>query len=167
MVCGNSCGGGSGAPGRLGEPAAESPESAILAVEQVAHGASAGFVGFLRSLALVGVHGAFRCGGGSFFGAASGTPVGEAGFIRLQFEFFGADSADSERESHSNNILQGTSGSMQQSVRLRQRRAIGNLSGWLFWPVWAAAQSNGRSHRPQTVRFDRREFGSAWLSAWV
>lgn len=74
--------------------------SAIFAVEEVAHGSPARFIGFGSGFAFIGVDGLgdYRVGGFGF--AAGWAAIGEAGFIRLQLELFAADSTDSDRESH-------------------------------------------------------------------
>jgi hypothetical protein len=73
---------------------------AILAVKQVAHGCSARFVRLRESFAFVGVHGPLGFGAGRFGFAAGGAAIGEAGLIRLQLEFLGADGADFDRKCH-------------------------------------------------------------------
>jgi hypothetical protein len=59
---------------------------AVLAIEKVSHGFPASFVGFLLSLALVGVRGRLRFRTGCFGLAALWAAIGKAGLIRLQLE---------------------------------------------------------------------------------
>jgi hypothetical protein len=73
---------------------------AVLAIEQVAHGLSAGVTHFTGSLALVGIHLTLGRWSGGFGGTAIRANVGEAGFIRLQLELFRADGADFCWENH-------------------------------------------------------------------
>jgi len=73
---------------------------AILAIEKVAHGLPAGFVGLADGLAFVGVHAAFAAGLHGFGGAALGAAIGETGFVRFQLELFGADDTGFDRERH-------------------------------------------------------------------
>src|ERR1700722_16965784 len=80
---------------------------AVLAVEEVAHGSSAGFVRFHLYFAVVGGRALLLCGGGVRF-AARRTAVGEAGFVGLQLELLGTDGANSERESHPNIMIQAS-----------------------------------------------------------
>jgi hypothetical protein len=61
---------------------------AVFTVEEVAHGFSASFVGFLSAMAFVRVHLALRIGLGSFRVAASGAAIREARLIRFQLELF-------------------------------------------------------------------------------
>jgi len=72
----------------------------ILAVEKVAHRPSPRFVRFYQSLAFVGVHAVLRQRGRLFGFAARWAAVGKAGLVRLQFELFPADSANSDRKYH-------------------------------------------------------------------
>src|ERR1700683_4789016 len=74
--------------------------SAVLAVEQIAHGPSASLVRFAHALALVGIHAALGYGSSIVVLATLGAAVGEARFVGLQLEFFPADGADFDRESH-------------------------------------------------------------------
>jgi hypothetical protein len=77
---------------------------AVLAVEEVAHGLTAGIVRFFGGGAFVGGHAALGCGTGRFGGArflcALGAAVGEARFIRLQLELLVADGADFDGKRH-------------------------------------------------------------------
>jgi hypothetical protein len=76
------------------------PALAVFAIEEVAHGLTAGFVGFFCGLAFVGVHAIF-CGGVVCFGfAALGTAVGKAGFVGFELELLFADSADFDGKRH-------------------------------------------------------------------
>src|SRR5882757_7443347 len=74
--------------------------SAVLAIEQIAHGLAPSLVRFLLRLALVGVHAAFGGGFGGFRLATRRAAIGKTGFARLQFELFPAHGADFNRESH-------------------------------------------------------------------
>jgi hypothetical protein len=61
---------------------------AVLAVEEVAHGLSAGFVSLRLGFAVVGGCGLLLCGSGRIGFTARGAAVGEAWFVRLQLELF-------------------------------------------------------------------------------
>jgi len=81
------------------------PRSAVFAVEEVAHGLTAGFVRLFGGLAFVGGHAAPGRGVGWFGGVrlllgALGAAVGEAGFVWFQLELFFADGADFDGERH-------------------------------------------------------------------
>ncbi len=86
---------------------------AVLAVQQVAHGPSASFVGFRHTFAFVGVYTALGCGFSLFRFAAFRAAVGEAGLIRFQFELLRAHGADSDRECHANTMIRRAVGSGQ------------------------------------------------------
>ena len=73
--------------------------SAVLAVEEVAHGLTAGFVGFPGGLAFFCAHAARGCGAARFF-CALGAAVGEAGFVGFELELLFADGADFDGERH-------------------------------------------------------------------
>lgn len=79
---------------------------AILAVEKVAHGVSAGFVNFLCGLAIGGVPGTLSRGSGGFLCAAGRTAIGEAGFVWSELELFGTNGAGSERKCHLATMIQ-------------------------------------------------------------
>jgi hypothetical protein len=78
---------------------------AVLAIEEVAHGLTTGFVRFSCVLEFVGVLAAFGSGFGLFGGAAVGAAVGEAGFVGLQFELLFADDADFDGERHFGSMI--------------------------------------------------------------
>jgi len=61
---------------------------AVLAVEQVAHGSSPGFIRLGQTLAFVGVDPPLRRGLGLLGRAASWAAIGESGFIRLELKLF-------------------------------------------------------------------------------
>jgi hypothetical protein len=73
---------------------------AILAVEQVAHRSSAGFVHFFHRLAFASVYAPLRFWFSPVGFAARWAMAGEARFIRLQFELLGANDADSDGKCH-------------------------------------------------------------------
>jgi len=87
--------------------------SAILAVEEVAHGLSASFVRFFQGFAFVGVHALLGRGGNGIGLAARGAAIGEAGFIGLQLELCGADGAHSDGKRHPANMIQRTGNSLE------------------------------------------------------
>ncbi len=74
--------------------------SAVLAVEQVAHGSAAGFIRLTLRLAIEGVGEAFTGGRGGFGSTAFRTAIGETGFIRFELKLFRADGTDSDRKRH-------------------------------------------------------------------
>jgi hypothetical protein len=77
----------------------------ILAVKELAHGLPPSLVRFTQSLALVGVHAALSDGESWFGATALWATVGESGFVGLQLEFFRADGADFDGESHLRSII--------------------------------------------------------------
>lgn len=76
-------------------------QSTVLAVEQVAHRVPAGGVGLLVRLPSVG---SVRVFIGGLLLAARWATVGEAGFARLQFEFFSASNAGFDGIAHDNSL---------------------------------------------------------------
>jgi hypothetical protein len=83
----------------------DSARLAILAIKQLFHGPPACLVGFALHLAFVGIQGALGDGVIRVRLTTGRTAVGEAGFVRLQLEFFRAEDADFYRERHNNPIL--------------------------------------------------------------
>ncbi len=62
---------------------------AVLAIEKITHRLPPRFVGFTRSLPLIGVHALFRAGIITRFGStALGATVSKAGLVRLQLKLF-------------------------------------------------------------------------------
>lgn len=74
---------------------------AVFPVEEIAHGATPGVVGFALRPAVAGVHLRFGCRLGSFRGAAVGATVGETRLARLQLKLLRTDSADLDGIRHS------------------------------------------------------------------
>lgn len=131
MDCRNFGSGGSGAAGGISR-ADGIPLLAVFAVEKIAHGASARFVGFLQGLALVGIQASLRRGCGEFLGAAGWAAIDEAGFIRFELEFLGAHCTDSERKCHSLPMIQATRKIGHALFQTLDLRLDSNFTGWRF-----------------------------------
>jgi hypothetical protein len=85
----------------------------VFAIQQFAHRLPAGGVRFVGVLAFVGVHAAFRCRRGVFGSAALRAAIGEAGFVRFQLEFFFANRANFDGESHLHFMIRRSNRSME------------------------------------------------------
>lgn len=73
----------------------------VLAVQEVADGFAAVFVGLGFGFALLGGEPRTACGGVLVFGLTTGgAAVGKAGLVGLQLELFAADCAGSNGEGH-------------------------------------------------------------------
>ena len=94
---------------------------AVFAVEEIADGGAAGSIGF----AVIRKTGS-GLGGGIVFGfAASGTAVGEAGLVWLQFEFFAAEGTGADRKRHRTSMIKPGIGREQRGCEGTASEGLG------------------------------------------